>query len=99
EALLAGLNRRRDPLPSLGCGNRRLSVGQRFVDPPSRDPHVRGVDVVADVSPSELGGSYERRTAAHERIEHEVAFERIEPDELLRQLNWEGRRVTDAAGA
>ena len=74
-------------------------VRQRVGDAATRDVHVVGVEVVADVATTEAGRGDERGAAAHERVEHEVVRIRVQPDQLLGQLDGERRRVADALRA
>ena len=87
--------------PVVGHGGRKVRVrrARRFGDAPARDLDVLGIEVVTDVATTEPRRGDERRAAAHERVEHEVVLERVEPDELLGQLDRERRGVADAPRA
>ena len=78
----------------MNLGHARL---QRFLDTTTGDLDVGVIEVVADVAPTETGGSDECRPASHERVEHEVILERVQTDELLGQLDGERSGVTDPA--
>ncbi len=70
-------------------------VRPRLVDPALRQGYVVGVDVVADVAAVGLRRGDGRRPGAHERIEHEIAAERIELDQAGGELDGERGRVAD----
>jgi hypothetical protein len=62
--------------------------------PPPGELDVTRVEVVPHVAPSQAGGGDQGRAAAHEGVEDQVVAEGVEPDELLGQLDGEGRGVT-----